>query len=480
MCGIVTIIGSNSNSIAITSLARIGHRGKDDSRILSFGNKSFGFNRLAINDYSPTGMQPFEYQNWVGVFNGEIYNAEQLIDKYDLHPYSGSDTEIILPLFAKIGSSIIDELDGFYAGLIYDKQKDHYYFIRDYIGKKPLFFGSTKDYSFVTSELKAIDAIEKFIAIPKGFSELVNGEIHLLGSHVISSVSEESIEILVQKATLKRIPRKQEKFGVFISGGLDSSIIAYIVAAHSKNVIYYSLATPDSLDYDYVVELVKHLGIDQQTKLVSLPHANEMKSLVEKVVYSTESYNPSIISNGLATYILSQKAHEDGIKVILSGEGADELFCGYRISKDINFCFSKRAELIENMQFTELRRLDLSSMANNIEVRCPFLDRSVFNFSNSLLQTDLFELRQGKKPLRNAFENCLPPSIISREKTSFDVGSGIRKLVVEYLKQFGLSERDSLKRILLKVYNAQIMEHPYFHSYPTFDQIIDNRGVLHK
>jgi asparagine synthase (glutamine-hydrolysing) len=429
-------------------------------------------------------MQPFEYQNWVGVFNGEIYNSEQLIDKYDLHTNSGSDTEIILPLFAKIGSSIIDELDGFYAGLIYDKQKELYFFIRDYIGKKPLFFGRTSEYSFVTSELKAIDVVDKFIAIPKGFSELVNGEIHLLKSHVISYASEEPIFDLVHKATLKRIPRKQEKFGVLLSGGLDSSIIAYIVAAHNKNVTYYSLANPDSLDYNYVVELVQNLGIDQQTKFVSLPNANEMRSLVEKIVYSTESYNPSIISNGLATYILSQKAHQDGIKVVLSGEGADELFCGYPISKDINFCFSKRAELIENMEFTELRRLDLSSMANTIEVRCPFIDRSIFNFSNSLLLPDLFELKQGryygKKPLRNAFENYLPPSIISREKTSFDVGSGIRKLVIEYLKQFGLSERDSLKRILSQVYEAEFIEHPYFHSYPTFDPLIENRGALHK
>lgn len=473
MCGIVAIIGNGNIENALN---KIKHRGLDATRIVHTKKIAIGFNRLAINDKSENGTQPFEFNNLVGVFNGEIYNADELRKEFSIATKSNSDTEIILPLFEKLGRSVIHHLDGFYSGIIYDIKNKQIFLLRDYIGKKPLFFGTSNNESFIVSELKAIDFINDFQIVPKGFSELKNGKINLLENHQIPFVSKDVLKETFVEAVKKRIPKNEKQFGVFLSGGLDSSIIASIVAKYADNVIYYTLGNTD--DLSYVNLLAKKLNL--KIKNVELPKSNELPELIDKVVCHTESYNPSIISNGLATFLLSQEARKDNLKVVLSGEGADELFCGYPISKNINEWLEKRAELIENMHFTELRRLDLSSMAHTIEIRCPFLDRKVYSVSNDCNESDLTRDFQGKQILRKAFKDDLPNEILGRNKMSFDVGSGIRKMVVEYLTRSGKTEREQLKEIWNKHFENSLSDNFYFHSYPTFDKAIEKRGVSHK
>jgi asparagine synthase (glutamine-hydrolysing) len=123
-------------------------------------------------------------------------------------------------------------------------------------------------------------------------------------------------------------------------------------------------------------------------------------------------------------------------------------------------------------------------MANTIEIRCPFLDRNVFAASNECLQNDLIEITngnlQGKKILRELFCDELPKAIAERNKVSFDVGSGIRKLVVEHLTKSNNSEKESLKTVWLKYFSSNLSDDKYFHSYPTFDKAIANRSTAHK
>jgi asparagine synthase (glutamine-hydrolysing) len=253
-------------------------------------------------------------------------------------------------------------------------------------------------------------------------------------------------------------------------------LLQAIVAKYADNVIYYTLGNTG--DLSYVNLLAKQLNL--KIKNVELPKSSELPELIDKVVYHTESYNPSIISNGLATYLLSEEAHKDNLKVVFSGEGADELFCGYPVSKNVNEWFEKRAELIENMHFTELRRLDLASMAHTIEIRCPFLDRKVYSAANDCKVEDLITDFQGKQVLRKVFKDDLPNQIIERKKMSFDVGSGIRKMVVEYLTRSGKTEKEQLKEIWNKHFQNSLSDNFYFHSYPTFDKAIEKRGISHK
>lgn len=202
--------------------------------------------------------------------------------------------------------------------------------------------------------------------------------------------------------------------------------------------------------------------------------------LIKKVVWATESFNPSIISNGLGTYLLSKSANEAGIKVVLGGEGADELFGGYHkySSPDSNWKYIRK-QLINDMPITELRRLDLSSMAHSVEVRCPFLDQRIRNFSDNLSFDDLYRGDVNKAILREVFEGFLPNSVLQRQKTSLDVGSGVRSLVVKCLTNNGQTERQVLKEIWNEHFNMDA-SNLFFSSYPVFDAVIDKRGRGHK
>lgn len=419
----------------------------------------------------------YELDDWVGIFKGEILNVDDLANKFSLNKKTYFNMEIILPLFKEVGKSIIQYLDGCYAGVIYNKITQEFFFLRDYVGGRSLFVVKTQGSIHIVDQLKRVD-IDSFQMMPKGFSQLIDERIHLVEAHQIDIISKNEVRETIVGAIKKCIPKNDNILGVFLSGGLDSSIIASVVAQQNENVTYYTLGK--TADLCYVKSIANRLGIDNKIKYVALPKKSELPRLIEKIVYYTESYNPSIISNGLATYLLCKAAHDDGINIVLTGEGADELFCGYPVSKDIQVWFDKRLELIENMHFTESRRLEMISMAQNVMILCPFLDKDVYRISNDCSLPDLIKDGYGKQILRKTFEHDLPEDILKREKMSFDVGSGIRKMVVEYLTQKGEAEKDVLRKIWSQFFKETLSDHYYFHSYPTFDDAISKRGSVHK
>lgn len=481
MCGLILTFKADNN-ITEKALNKIAHRGPDGSKIISLPSATLGFVRLAINDYSENGMQPFSYQHLTGIFNGEIYNYRELIQQFDLNLKSECDTEVILPIFSLKNRNILHHLDGFFSGIIYDHRKKAYYTLRDHIGKKPLFWAKTDTRQFICSELKAIDNIIDFKIIPKGLCQInAQGEINLLARH---EPIETNIELKtgLKAAVKKRLP-VSDRFGIFLSGGIDSSIVALLARQTSTNCNYYTLGSEDSQDLYYVFKIADFLGIKNDLNIIPLPNKKALTGLIDKIVYHTESYNPSIISNGLATYLLAKAARTDGLKTVLTGEGADEVFCGYPIPGGVDIWYSKREELLENLHFTELRRSDLAAMAHAIEIRCPFLDRAVIAQTNKLDKDYFIKQYNGKLTgkiiLRELFKNDLPDEIVLRPKTSFDVGSGVRKLVVEHLQSDGKRERDALRDIWTRYFPASLADKAYFHAYPTFDEAIEKRGIVH-
>ena len=479
MCGILMFHGPSASERLKRSLNRLNHRGPDDDNIWSDGELALGFTRLAINDKGILGRQPHIHGDLIGAVNGEIYNHRELASTHKLAFQGASDTGVVLPLFERNGSQVIDELDGFYSSVIIRQTTTEVFCFRDHIGKKPLFVGRSGNELFITSELKTLDEIDWFKMLPKGATQvdLKTGKVIQMAKHQLQSPKME-IEELIKEAVRKRIPEVGQPVGLFLSGGLDSSIIAAQTLQCRKDVTYYTLASPSALDQAPAEIIIKHLGL-RDLRRVPLPSATELPELLQKVVYATESYNPSIVSNGLATFLLAQAAHNDGIRVVLTGDGADELFGGYHNFTEKEAWRKTREHLLSDMQFTELRRIDTCSMAHGVEIRCPFLDRMIQAYSNKLRYNQMYDGDENKVTLRRQFKSTLPYEILHRKKVSFDVGSGIRKAVVRYLTRNGASESQELLTIWKELFNFD-ESNSHFHSYPEFDFAIKQRGEMHR
>ncbi len=480
MCGILLFHGPDAKQRLPACLDCLTHRGPNAQDIWSSGCTSLGFTRLEITVQGVGGQQPYSHGEFVGAMNGEIYNYHELNEEFNLLGSGKSDAHVMLPLFDILGEQVIDVLDGFYAGVIVQPSTKEAICLRDHIGKKPLFLGRSQNELFITSELKAIQKIDEFEPLPLGCSRvnLETGQVTVLSTHNISIYTGD-VSHLLKEAVRKRIPSDNQPIGLFLSGGLDSSLIAAIASQCRDDIIYFTLGNIDSPDRDAVDSLVQFLDL-KDIRYVGLPEQADIATLLQTIVYVTESYNPSIISNGLATYLLAQAAHKAGVKVVLTGEGADELFGGYHQFKKDNSSWRKvRKQLINDFPVTELRRLDLCTMAHNIEARCPFLDRALRSFSDQLCFDEMYAVDENKVTLRRNFIGILPDNILNRSKISCDVGSGIRRIVVQQLSGTKETEREQLKAIWKQLFEHDALAN-YFHSYPIFDALIDQRGESHK
>ncbi len=478
MCGIIMLSGPNAAARLPECLNRLRHRGPDSLGTWSEGNLALGFARLAINGQGGVGHQPYRHGDLVGAINGEVYNHRKLKRRYRLAS-SECDTDVVLPLLARSGWRSIDDLDGFYSAVVLRPHTREAFCLRDQMGKKPLFVGRSSTEVFITSELKALDECEWFELLPRGVArvDLDTGRVVRVASHR-QSIAEQDLATAFEQAVQKRMPSRALPVGVFLSGGLDSSLVAAFASRMRDDVTYFTLGNMEGPDRKAVDAVVSALGL-VDVRAVPLPEPARIPALIRAVVYATESFNPSIVSNGLATYLLAQAAHDAGIKVVLTGEGADELFGGYHLFSEHDPWHEVRRRLIDDMQFTELRRLDMSCMAHGVEPRCPFLDRTVRTISDGLGFHDLYEGGENKVALRRGFEGMLPPEILHRRKTSFDVGSGIRGEVVRHLRRNGKSEREELRRVWRELFRFESSA-PFFHSYPVFDAVIDRRGETHR
>lgn len=478
MCGIVFLSGPRAGVRIAACIARLQHRGPDDQSIWAGNDLALGFARLAINGADSLGRQPYVHGDYVGAINGEIYNHRALAQAHGLVP-TACDTHIILPLIHRNGPRVIDDLDGFYAGVVLHPASREVVCLRDHMGKKPLFVGRSEGEIFIASELKVFEEVDWFEVLPRGVCkvDLDTGRVLHLAEHRALR-PQEDLAHLLEDAVHKRMPPSDQPVGVFLSGGLDSSLVAAFVSRERDDAIYFTLGNADGSDRRAVERLGSALVL-RDVRAVPLPAWERIPELVKRVVYATESFNPSIVSNGLATYLLAEAAHDAGIKVVLTGEGADELFGGYHDFHPNDPWRETRSQLIDDMQLTELRRLDMSCMAHGVEPRCPFLDRAVRGFSDGLSFPEMYSTNENKVMLRHHFRALLPADVLHRRKTSFDVGSGIRAQVVRYLRRNGRSERVELYEIWRQCFTYKPSE-PYFHAYPVFDAVIEYRGVAHR
>lgn len=458
MCGIAGIWGRPDKTKLNNMLDIIEHRGPDGKG--EFLNKNFalGHNRLSIIDVIG-GSQPIENEtnDKVLIFNGEIYNFKGLRPLLAGHDFkTNTDSEVILHLYEDMGPEAVDKLDGMFAFTILDGQD--IFIARDPLGIKPLYYGydkMKKDFYFsseIKSLLKVTDDINEFPAghyyhSKSGFAkyyELDGSKEFTDNLNLVLSSIPEKLEAAVKKRLMSDVP-----LGVFLSGGLDSSIISAIARKYTTgNLHSFAVGMPQSKDLKYSRELSDFIGTEHHVYEFA---KDEVIEALPEVIYHLESYDPALVRSSIPTFFVSRLAR-DYVKVVLSGEGADEIFGGYHYLKQIHAqnSLDTHKELLnitKSLHNTNLQRADRLTMANSIEGRVPFLDvdlvSSAFRISPDLklyLEKDSSSLTE-KWILRKIAENYLPKSHIWRKKEKFAIGTGTAQ-ILERHAETTVSDRD--------------------------------------
>ncbi|MEN6584190.1 MAG: asparagine synthase B [Armatimonadota bacterium] len=433
MCGIAGILGKQIQCGDLgLMLSRLSHRGPDDNGRCTHNGAKLGHARLSIIDVDG-GRQPLFNEDGTIciVFNGEIYNHRALRTFLEpLHTFTThTDTEVILHLYEEFGEKCLALLDGMFAFAISDTSRG-LFLARDPLGIKPLYTSWRGDCIYFASEMKAFrDVVDEYEEFPAGhyYQTDCGLQRYFSISDKVSTAPEEEnsttqLRCLLERAVIKRL-MSDVPLGVFLSGGLDSSIIAAIAARHIPNLKTFSVGTESSEDRVYATLCSEYLGTDHYERTYTI---DDMLVVLPKVIYYLESYDAALIRSAIPNYFLAQLASEH-VKVVLSGEGADELFSGYHYLKDLD-SLDLNAELLHitnALHNTNLQRCDRMSMAHGLEARVPFLDVEVVRFAFSLSN----DLKLGpdnveKWILRQAFKDCLPGEIAFRRKSKFSEGCG--------------------------------------------------------
>lgn len=446
MCGIFCLISFGKPidiNTAISCLKKISHRGPDDTKYIAYQNGNtyifLGFNRLSIMDVSEAGSQPFQTESTAVICNGEIYNHKQLLDSNSIIPNSHSDCEVILPLFRLMGfERMISVLDAEFAMVIYDKQANRIYAARDRHGVRPLFIGFSDGLIGFASEMKAlhdimitvkpvnpkklisIDCSNKSIWFSKYAKDIPNHRIF----NEPEKIRDELRNRLIN-AVKKRL-QSDRPIGFLLSGGLDSSLIVAIAVKilGPKNVVTFSIGIPGSPDVEAAKIVTKYLGIEMNHHIVPFDISIGL-SMITETIRQTESYDTTTIRASTPQFVIAKYISEKtSIKVLLSGEGSDEIHGSYRYFRNAPTSkqfYDETIRLTEELYMFDNLRTDRTMAGCGLEVRVPYLDFDYIRFIRSLDPVMLMynQDQMEKQLLRDSFKGYLPDQILYRSKEAF-------------------------------------------------------------
>lgn len=460
MCGIYLSNKINNEHV------NIKNRGPDDNKHIVIKNKenvelNFVFYRLSINDCSSNGMQPFYINDIVVMCNGEIFNHKILEKKYDIKKeslVSKSDCEIIVHLYKKFGGGekaikkICKEIDAEFVFTLYDLTKDILFIARDNFGIRPLFYEIKDDYFCFCSEIKGMNLESKIQPFPPGNygsiknlkkpecvfkkyyeikknTNLVTNENGLKDENIYKNINK-----LLKESVLKRV-MSDKPIGAFLSGGLDSSLLCALLHKNVSNLHCFSIGLNENSD-DIVAakKVAKFIGIPEENHHCVYFTVDEGLNVVRETIRATETYDITTIRASVPQYLLCKWIKENtDIKVLFSGEFADELFCGYMYSKMAPSSIelekdSKR--LLEEIYLYDALRVDRTVGAFGLECRIPFADKNLVDYIFSLpASLRMCVDSKEKMLLRDSFRenNILPVEILYRKKEAFSDAVGSKE-----------------------------------------------------
>jgi asparagine synthase (glutamine-hydrolysing) len=458
MCGIVCAFDvKESTEVLRPQLLemskKVRHRGPDWSGIYSDDKAILAHERLAIVDPA-SGKQPLlsEDGKLVLAANGEIYNHRELRKQFEgkYHFKTESDCEVILALYQKKGVDFLDEMNGIFGFAIYDAENDSYFVARDHMGIIPLYMGWDKHGTFyVASELKALEGTcTKIELFPPGhYLHSSDGELKqwytrdwmdyeaVKDNATSIEAIRDALEAAVHRQLMSDVP-----YGVLLSGGLDSSVTSAIAKKYAQKRIEsddtteawwpqlhsFSVGLEGSPDLAAARKVATHIGtVHHEIKFT----IQEGLDAIKDVIYNLETYDITTIRASTPMYLMARVIKSMGIKMVLSGEGADELFGGYLYfhkAPSAQEFHEETVRKLKKLHMYDCLRANKSLAAWGIEGRVPFLDKEFMDVAMRINPKDkmINGERMEKWVVRKAFESYLPESVAWRQKEQFSDGVG--------------------------------------------------------
>ena len=483
MCGIVCAFDLKQKSEELRPQVlemskKIRHRGPDWSGIYSDEKAILAHERLAIVDPA-SGKQPLysEDKKLILAANGEIYNHRELRKQFEgkYNFQTESDCEIILALYQKKGVDFLDDMNGIFGFAIYDVDKDEYFVARDHMGIIPLYIGWDKHGTFyVASELKALEGYcTKIELFPPGhYLSSRDGEFvrwykrdwfeyqAVKDNETSIKAIKDALEAAVHRQLMSDVP-----YGVLLSGGLDSSVTSAVAKKYAEKRVEsddtqtawwpqlhsFSVGLEGSPDLAAAQVVADHIGtVHHEIKFT----IQEGLDAIRDVIYNLETYDITTIRASTPMYLMARVIKSMGIKMVLSGEGADELFGGYLYfhkAPNAQEFHEETVRKLKKLHMYDCLRANKSLASWGIEGRVPFLDKEFMDVAMRINPQDkmINGERMEKWVVRKAFEDMLPESVAWRQKEQFSDG-------------VGYSWIDTLKEVVEKEVTDEQMANAHF------------------
>jgi asparagine synthase (glutamine-hydrolysing) len=453
MCGIIGLFNINDEQSmrteALKMVRKIRHRGPDWSGSYSDEHCVLMHERLSIVDVEH-GAQPLYDTKTKRVLavNGEIYNHKELEKKLsNSHDFqTNSDCEVLLYLYDEFGADFLNEIDGIFAFCLYDPNTKDYFVARDHIGIIPLYIGWDENgVTYVASEMKSIESYcEKLQEFPPG-NYYKNGEFtQWYQPNWANEIPTDAVSLPKLKKALEDSVHKQlmcdVPYGVLISGGLDSSVIAAIAAKYSKKRVEsgdaeeawwprlhsFAIGLEGSPDLKAAKIVADAIGtVHHECKYT----IQEGLDALRDVIYHLETYDVTTIRAATPMYLMARKIKSMGIKMVLSGEGADEVFGGYlyfHMAPNKEELHHETVRKLQKLSKYDCLRANKSMAAWGIEARVPFLGKEFLEYAMNIDPADKMcsDGKAEKYVLRKAFEGLIPDEVLWRQKEQFSDGVG--------------------------------------------------------
>jgi asparagine synthase (glutamine-hydrolysing) len=485
MCGIAGALHRQAPRQVEDMLEKIAHRGPDGKGLKNLPGGTIGHTRLAIIDVEG-GQQPMGFDDTWIVFNGEIYNYRELAREYlsDVALQTHSDTEVIVRLYQRFGAECVEMLTGMFAFTIV--RGTDFLMARDPLGIKPLYCGKRNNTLYFASEIKALarvtDEIREFPAGHWYHSQT--------GWHAYYEIDPEPLDIATEQEALSAIRETLAEavrlrliadvpVGISLSGGLDSSIVAMLANRGTEHLHSFAVGMAGSEDLKAARTMAEALGTQHHERIYS---EQEMLEALPRVIYHLESFDPALVRSAIPNYFLAEMASQY-VKVILTGEGADEIYAGYdylRAFEDPDMLQKEMVEITAALHNTNLQRADRVAMAFGLEARVPFLDLRSIRLGLGLpAQWKAQRERPAKSLLRRAFSTDLPKEISRRPKQKFSMGAGSSDVIASRAEEeISTGELRAERARLLYQWNYRLPNKEGLYYYRILQQYFQDRWIF--